>query len=500
MQKVLTVAWREFVATVATKGFVLGLLIPPVLIGLAVVLMPLLMNEKSPRVSGHIAIIDRTGVVAPRLSEAFAEEAMRARREAMMRDMTAHAGEQAGKVLGVDGDAAKQALEQAQKAQAAGPQGAMAAAAMQQAAGEVPKLTVQVLASDTDAEAAKRDILQATGREQAGETSAGGSDARLALIVVPEDAVARATAPSTVNAKGELTKGFAGYDVFVAPRLDVQVQDDIRDQASKAIIDARLEKAGLNAGEIRALVERPSASTKAVTKEGERKTSDAAALLVPGAFMFLIWISVFTSGQYLLAGTIEEKGNRVMEVLLSAASPTELMLGKILGKGAIGALVMLLYGGVGVLAMIAFALSHLIAWQTLVLVAVFFLIAYMTIACLFAAVGAAVTDVTEAQSLLGPIMMILVIPMMLWMPILRNPNSGFATVCSFVPLVNPFVMVLRIAGSEPIPTWQIPVAVGVGAVTVVVMVWLCAKIFRVGVLMYGKPPNFATLVKWVRMA
>jgi ABC-2 type transport system permease protein len=108
--------------------------------------------------------------------------------------------------------------------------------------------------------------------------------------------------------------------------------------------------------------------------------------------------------------------------------------------------------------------------------------------------------VTEAQSLLGPIMMILIIPMMLWMPILRNPNSDFATAVSFVPLLNPFVMVLRIAGSEPIPTWQIPVSIGVGIITVVVMVWLCAKIFRVGVLMYGKAPNFATLLKWVRMA
>jgi ABC-type Na+ efflux pump permease subunit len=496
MQKILVIAWREFVATVATKGFVLGLLIPPVLIGLVVVLLPMLMNKESPRVAGHIAIIDRTGVVAPRLSEAFDEAAMRARREAKQKQMTADVTQKASEAMGVDAQAAKDSLDQAQKAQAAGPQGAMASAAMQQAL-EVPNLVVRVLPADTDADAAKQDILLATGREQAGD---GQGDARLALIVVPEDAVARATVASVLNEQGELSKGFANYELFVAPRLDVQVQDDIRDQASKAIVDARLERAGLNAGEIRALVERPVSSTKAVTKEGERKTSDAASLIVPGAFMFLIWISVFTSGQYLLAGTIEEKGNRVMEVLLSAASPTELMLGKILGKGAVGALVMLLYGGVGVMALIALAMSHLLAWQTLALVAVFFVVAYLTIACLFAAIGAAVTDITEAQSLLGPIMMILIIPMMLWLPILRNPNSGFATVCSFVPVINPFVMVLRIAGSEPIPAWQIPVAVGVGVLTVVVMVWLCAKIFRVGVLMYGKPPNFATLVRWVRMA
>jgi len=127
-------------------------------------------------------------------------------------------------------------------------------------------------------------------------------------------------------------------------------------------------------------------------------------------------------------------------------------------------------------------------------------IAYATIACIMAAIGAAVTEVTEAQSLLGPVMMILVIPMMLWMPIMRNPNSGFAQVCSFVPLINPFIMVLRISGSEPIPIWQIPASMIVGILTVVVLAWMSAKVFRIGVLMYGKPPNFRTLIKWVRMA
>ncbi len=121
--------------------------------------------------------------------------------------------------------------------------------------------------------------------------------------------------------------------------------------------------------------------------------------------MLLLWIATFTAGQYLLSGTIEEKSNRVMEVLLSAASPMQLMVGKIIGKGAVGALLLLLYGGAGILALVAFALSYLIQWHTLGLVAVYFVLAYVTIACMMSAVGAAVTEITEAQSLLGPIMM-----------------------------------------------------------------------------------------------
>jgi ABC-2 type transport system permease protein len=98
-------------------------------------------------------------------------------------------------------------------------------------------------------------------------------------------------------------------------------------------------------------------------------------------------------------------------------------------------------------------------------------------------------------------MVILIIPMLLWMPIIRQPNSTFATVASFIPPMTPFVMVLRLGqSSEVIPLWQIVAATGVGVVSVFVAVWAAAKIFRVGVLMYGKPPTPLTLLKWIRYA
>jgi ABC-2 type transport system permease protein len=223
-------------------------------------------------------------------------------------------------------------------------------------------------------------------------------------------------------------------------------------------------------------------------------------MLVPGAFMFLLWMSVFVAGQYLLTSTIEEKSSRVMEVLLSATSPLELMVGKIIGKGAVGLLVLVLYAGAGILALIAATMLDLIAWQNVVFLLVYFVIAYFIVASLMAAIGAAVTELAEAQALMTPINLVLMIPMLLWLPIMRNPNGTFAQVCSFVPLINPFVMVLRISGPEQIPGWQIAASIFIGVLTVVALVWASAKIFRVGVLMYGKPPNFSTLLRWVRMA
>jgi ABC-2 type transport system permease protein len=131
---------------------------------------------------------------------------------------------------------------------------------------------------------------------------------------------------------------------------------------------------------------------------------------------------------------------------------------------------------------------------------IFYLIAYFVIASLLAAIGAAVNEMREAQSLMGPVMIVLMIPWILWMPISRNPNSTFAVVTSFLPPINPFVMLTRMTSSSPPPMWQVWLSIAIGVASIYVAIWFAAKVFRVGLLMYGKPPNFATLIKWVRAA
>src|SRR5205814_1986221 len=99
-----------------------------------------------------------------------------------------------------------------------------------------------------------------------------------------------------------------------------------------------------------------------------------------------------------------------------------------------------------------------------------------------------------------PIMLVVMVPMLLMMPIIYNPNGKMAAVMSFLPPISPFVMVLRLSSSQPPPMWQAFVAIGIGIVTVYLALKGAAKVFRIGVLMYGKPPNVATLIKWIRMA
>ena len=218
------------------------------------------------------------------------------------------------------------------------------------------------------------------------------------------------------------------------------------------------------------------------------------------AFMMLIWIATFTSGNYLLTTTIEEKSNKVMEVLLSAISPMQLLAGKILGQAGVSAVILCMYGSAALAGLVTFALLDLIPFSHLLMFVIFFVIAYFMIATIMAAVGSAVSELRDAQSLMGPVMLILIIPLALWPVLSEHPNGMIATISSFTPPLLPFVMILRVtASTEPVALWQIVLSIGIGFGSVIVMVWMCARIFRIGILMQGKPPNIIQLVKWIRL-
>lgn len=470
MGRIAQVAWREFTATVATKGFILGVCLPPLIMLAMFPLIFLLMNKSGPRVSGEVAIIDHTGLVAPRVAELFDPQEV-AKRNARQRETLEKAFDSTPASAMMTEEQKKLALEQA-KAQAE----------------SNTDLRIVTLPPDADVEREKEPIAAAEGREK--EVSAGEVK-RLALAVIPEGSIK--------SADGEET--FETYEFFVAPKLDFEVKRDIERQIDSAIVDARLKTAQYDPAHIRALMKSPEAKSTAVTKQGERAAAnELSGMLLPFAFMFLLWIGTFSAGQYLLTSTIEEKSNRVMEVILSAVSPAQLMTGKIIGQMAVGLSIILAYGLLGGGSLIIFKQNHLLDLTLFGLLIVYFFIAFFLIASMMAAIGSAVSSIQEAQSLMMPVMMVLILPMVLWMPLQRNPNSLFAVILSFLPPVSPFVMVLRMAGSEEVPTWQIGGSIVVGIISAVIAVWFASKIFRVGVLMYGKPPSFFGLLKWIRYA
>jgi ABC-2 type transport system permease protein len=291
---------------------------------------------------------------------------------------------------------------------------------------------------------------------------------------------------------------FGTYDLYVRTKLDDRLIDDLNDGAREAIVAARLEAAGIHADQLKGLTDVEKPKSKTVSAGGEQTTNEVLNAVLPAAFMALLLISVLTSGQYLLTSTVEEKSNRVVEVLLSAVSPMELMTGKILGQMAVGFLVLLLYAGLGLVALVSFATIGLLDPGMVVYLLIFYVLAYFTIASMMAAIGSAVNEMREAQTLMAPVMMFLMIPWLLWLPIAREPNSMLAVVLSYVPPLNSFVMLLRVTSAAPPPAWQVWLSVLVGVAGVYASLWLAAKIFRVGLLMFGKPPSFGTLVKWAR--
>jgi ABC-2 type transport system permease protein len=455
VKRVGAIAGREFLATVATKGFVLGVLLTPVLVAILALLMPRLMSRQGASVVGEVAIADPTGRVAEPLRAYFLPESVEKRRADLMRQAI-------DQLPGAIGPMAARA-----------PQGAM-----QAALGGVPDLTwTEVSTSNVDAEKAPLGVT-------------GEGRRRLALVVIHPHALERGPGQSD----------FGTYDLYVRGNLDDRFENELHLGLRDAIVGGRVRAQNLDVVAIETLmrVTRPRSVT--VARGEERETVRAFNMMLPAAFVMLLFMAVMLGGQSLLTTTVEEKGSRVVEVLLSAVSPMELMTGKILGQMAVSSVVLGVYVAMGLVLLFSFTLLGLLDLTLLLYLLIFFAITYLVVGALMAAVGAAVNDMGEAQSLMTPIMLLLVTPFVLWFPISRDPNSLFSTIISFVPPVNTFAMLLRLTSVAPPPAWQVWLTIGIGVLSVFAALWFAAKVFRVGLLMHGKPPNFATLVRWVRMA
>jgi ABC-type Na+ efflux pump permease subunit len=252
--------------------------------------------------------------------------------------------------------------------------------------------------------------------------------------------------------------------------------------------------------EVRSMTTVAAPPSVTITAGTERRTASAFNRSVPFIFAGLLVFGVMIGGQTLLTSTVEEKSSRVIEVLLSAVSPFELMAGKILGQMAVSLLVLGLYVGMGLVVLTSFAMLGLLNPMLIVYLLVFFFITYLLFASVFGAIGAAVTEMREAQALLSPVMIVLMAPWMLAFPVSREPNSVMAVAMSFIPPTNSFFMMVRLASTSPPPMWQVWLSAVIGLAAALAATWAAAKIFRVGLLMYGKPPNFATLMRWVRQS
>jgi ABC-2 type transport system permease protein len=282
-----------------------------------------------------------------------------------------------------------------------------------------------------------------------------------------------------------------------APRSHVEL---LEDATRTAAVDARLLDKGLQPAEIRSLVARPRVRTVRLdTVGGERTEAEWTRWVIPVLVMGLIWMTTLTGGNYLLTSTIEEKSSKVIEVLLSACGPGELIHGKIIGFGMVTMLMLAMYAAVAAVILTLLAVVDLISLTELFVSGACMIMAYLMIASMMAGAGAAVSDLTEAQTLMGPVMIVLMLPLLLIPVVTEDPGGIVATVATFIPPMTPFILVLRVtAAVEPLPWWEVVGALIFGFGAAAGMVWAAGRVFRVGILMQGKPPSPRELLRWIR--
>jgi ABC-2 type transport system permease protein len=458
MKRILLVAQREFIATVSTKAFIVGLLIMPLMFAVIAIVFPRLLNPRNYRTSGEVAIIDSSDRAIADIRQAFSPERVSERRE----------------------EQARQALNQApaavQQLAGAGRSNQMTAAMAN--AVPLPELRLIERPRAADIQQEKTWLLdqQAVPR-------------RLALVVIHDNAVV----PTPAG-------GYGSYDTYVPAGADDRAIGEIQQALQDGLVNARVRQQGLDRSTLESIVRVSRSRSITVTRDSERATVGGLNQVLPIAFVVLMFMGVMTGGQSLLTSTVEEKSNRVMEVLLSALSPMELLAGKIVGQLGVSMIAFGLYVAIGLALLLSFALFGLINPWLIIYLGIFFLLAYLTYGSLMVSVGAVVNDMREAQGLIMPLMLLLTFPFWVWLPISMSPNSAFSTTLSFIPPINTFAMLIRLTSTAPPPWWQVWLSIGVGAAGVVAALWFASKVFQIGLLMTGKPPNFATLIRWARQA
>ena len=287
----------------------------------------------------------------------------------------------------------------------------------------------------------------------------------------------------------------------VLARKDSHLQTGLRleEMVKGAIVSARFRQAGIDRAQVETLSAQAIPIEWLDAKTGEPVSSDRAArMLTPYAFMFLLFMGTFVIAQGLLTTVIEEKSSRVVEVLLSAVSPTQLMAGKIVGTAFVGLALIAVWGGAGFASASAYNLGELVSGYRVTISLLYFVPGFLLIAALMAAMGSACNELKEAQSMVFPLSLLTMIPMIFGFYFLEHPASAFSIALSHVPPITPFVMVLRVCADPDTPIWQIVTTLVLLWVSVGVTIWAAGKIFRVGVLMYGKPPSVRELLRWVR--
>ena len=289
---------------------------------------------------------------------------------------------------------------------------------------------------------------------------------------------------------------------------DFMTQERLGRLANRTLQSLRLASNGLKPELVEKLLQDLPVEAVQLSRSGEKKTGGELNFVFAFILGALLMLPSLVYGQETMRGIVQEKTDRVVEVLVSSVTPMELLTGKVLGIAAVGLtqifvwLTMIgLVGayGAAVASMADINIAQFVRPSVFAYFFLFFILAYLTYVCVYAIAGAVCNSEKEAQQFIMPIMMLMITPWILMMPIVMNPDAPFAVAFSLAPVFGPITMFVRTTVTEP-PMWHLLVSILVSLARIVLFFWVTAKIFRAGILSYGKRPTLPELWKWIKVA
>lgn len=451
MNKLRAIIKREYLQRVRSKTFIFATVLGPLLtIGLMV--LPALIFSIKTGEATRLAIVDQSGRMSARL------------RDAIMRppDEKEEAESEKGSELNSFKTAPEERMRKAQ------------------AVSRASFIVEEVQPQGRPLELVKRELSE---RVRRGELDA--------YIILPAD----------VLSNGEVE--YYGRNVG-----DVVTKAQLEDRLNRAVIEERLAEAHISQQLVQEMSRPLSMTTIKIGEEGEEKDSGGAFFLVLTIGVFILMITIMY-GQAILMAVIEEKETRMAEMLFSSVGAFPLMIGKLLGVSLVALTQYLIWAaafalfslyGVGMLAASGMDVTLPGIHPSLILYLVLFsLLGFFIYSTFYLLVGAMVTTAQEGGQVALPVTFLLVTAYMLIFPVIRSPNSSFAFWISLVPFFSPIVMPVRIVTQTP-PFWQIALSMLIGVGAVILLIWLAARIYRIGMLMYGKRASIPEVLRWVRQS
>jgi ABC-2 type transport system permease protein len=500
MRNALLIAWREYAANASTKGFWIGLLIVPLII-LMSVQIPMWLEKKG-RATRQFVLIDHTGRYAPPIQAAL-----------IRRDIERERGELRSHALGAAQPGRETEIQVVIAAH--GKAGDKAESRIQETESKLrPLLRADVpafkpgrpefaiaeppvaLEAGMDSEAAfeaYRPWLK--GDKKLGDTTLH------AVLYIPKEA-----APRLGGGEPEKSRSAQYWSVNLA---DESVRNFLKPVLNREAQQLELVTRGLDVGAVTQAMGAtlPVVELNPAKDQGRERvgTMDKVNQWLPSAFVYLLWISLFSIIQMLLNNMIEEKSNRLIEVLLSSVTPGELMMGKLAGIAAVGLTLVGTWIISGIVILIAMArpemkmagqiVTTLQSGNLLPAFVFYFIMGYLMYAGLILAIGSVCNNIKEAQNYMGLITMLLMVPLFTMTFIPRDPHGTVATALSWIPIYTPFIMLNRIAADPP--AFEVVGTMVLAMATAFLSLWGSVKVFRIGILQTGQPPKFTQMLRWI---